>query len=213
MHSRHGLQDDRVSMSTPGERLRAARIKSGFSTAKDAAVAMGVPIATYTQHELTTRALPARRAAQYAYFFDTTPEYLLFAYDGRIRDSVPVVDTSGHKTGNFAPFPPAPSEMTVAQASVEGDGIAHFDFVALYDEPQGASVDPHLIGELCVVCLKDSGVKPDLTEYGEVRLIRVLKKGTTAHTYHLLSLAGGLPEIDQKLSWAAKVRALVPAKA
>jgi len=38
-------------MMNAAERLRSARIKAGFETAKAAAEAMGVPPATYIQHE------------------------------------------------------------------------------------------------------------------------------------------------------------------
>jgi transcriptional regulator with XRE-family HTH domain len=65
-------------MSDSSERLRAAREKSGYSSAKSAAEAMGVPTATYIQHENGVRGYPASKAARYAKFFRTTPEWLLY---------------------------------------------------------------------------------------------------------------------------------------
>lgn len=65
-------------MQTPGERLKEAREKAGYATAKDAALAMGVSPATYIQHENGTRNFPASRAQRYARFFRTTPEWLLY---------------------------------------------------------------------------------------------------------------------------------------
>lgn len=65
-------------MSTASERLKAAREKSGYSSAKSAAEAMGVSPATYIQHENGTRGFPAARAQRYARFFRTTPEWLLY---------------------------------------------------------------------------------------------------------------------------------------
>lgn len=63
---------------TAAERLRAAREKAGYNSAKAAAEAMGVSVATYVQHENGTRGYPAPRAQRYARFFRTTPEWLLY---------------------------------------------------------------------------------------------------------------------------------------
>ena len=60
------------------ERLRTAREAAGFDTAKAAADAIGIPVATYTQHENATRGLPAGKARVYARVFSTTPEWLLY---------------------------------------------------------------------------------------------------------------------------------------
>lgn len=65
-------------MGTPGDRLKAARIAAGYSSAKAAAEGMGVSVATYIQHENGTRGVPADRAQRYARFFRTTPEWLLY---------------------------------------------------------------------------------------------------------------------------------------
>lgn len=68
----------RDPMESPADRLKAAREKSGYDSAKGAAEAMGVPVATYIQHENGSRGYPAERAARYARFFRTTPEWLLY---------------------------------------------------------------------------------------------------------------------------------------
>lgn len=60
------------------DRLRTAREAAGFETAKAAADAIGIPTATYTQHENATRGLPAGKARLYAKAFSTTPEWLLY---------------------------------------------------------------------------------------------------------------------------------------
>jgi len=67
-------------MMNAAERLRSARIKAGFDTAKAAAEAMGVPVATYIQHENGVRGLPAGRADRYAKFFRVLPEWLLYGH-------------------------------------------------------------------------------------------------------------------------------------
>lgn len=65
-------------METPSDRLKEARLKAGYSTAKSAAEAMGVTVSTYIQHESGVRGLPAGRAARYAKFFRVAPEWLLY---------------------------------------------------------------------------------------------------------------------------------------
>lgn len=65
-------------MDTPAERLKAAREAAGYPHAKDAAIAMGLSVATYIQHENGTRNFPTDRAQRYARFFRTTPEWLLY---------------------------------------------------------------------------------------------------------------------------------------
>lgn len=68
----------REPMDTMGDRLRAARQKAGYESAKMAAEAMGVSVATYIQHENGIRNYPADRAQRYARFFRSTPEWLLY---------------------------------------------------------------------------------------------------------------------------------------
>lgn len=65
-------------METPADRLKAARQKSGYETAKGAAEAMGAVVSTYIQHESGVRGYPAKTAARYAKFFRVGPEWLLY---------------------------------------------------------------------------------------------------------------------------------------
>jgi hypothetical protein len=190
-------------MTTPGERLKSVRENSGFETAKDAALAMGVPIATYTQHEKAERFLPARRASQYASFFRTTPEYLLYGRADAVPERVPILDPHGVDTGGMAILPPAPSDLTRAMLTTEGDGIAHLGFVALYDEPQAAKPTPDINGRLCVVAIVIDGVQK--------HVVRIVQRGASPNRYHLIG--GSLPLIDQKIVWAAPVIALIPGHA
>ena len=74
----HYLPEYSVSMKTPNERLREARVKAGFESAVDAADALGVPRSTYIGHENGHRGFPKGRAPDYARKFKTTPEWLLF---------------------------------------------------------------------------------------------------------------------------------------
>lgn len=67
-----------LDMSEMSDRLRAAREAAGYSTAKEAAEAMGAAFSTYIQHENGIRNFPGDRAKRYARFFRTTPEWLLY---------------------------------------------------------------------------------------------------------------------------------------
>jgi SOS-response transcriptional repressor LexA len=71
-------------MSDASDRLKQARIKSGYDSAKGAAEAMGVSVPTYIQHENGTRGFPAKRAERYARFFRVKPEWLLY---GKISEA------------------------------------------------------------------------------------------------------------------------------
>jgi SOS-response transcriptional repressor LexA len=76
---------------TPSERLKAARIRAGYGSAKAAAEAMGTPASTYVQHESGVRGFPVERATRYSRFFRTAPEWLL--YGRGVADPVIVAPT------------------------------------------------------------------------------------------------------------------------
>lgn len=71
-------------MSEASNRLKRARERSGYDSAKGAAEAMGVSVPTYIQHENGTRGFPASRAERYARFFRVAPEWLLY---GKVGDT------------------------------------------------------------------------------------------------------------------------------
>jgi SOS-response transcriptional repressor LexA len=73
------------AMGSSADRLKEARVKSGYDSAKGAAEAMGVPVATYIQHENGSRGYPAKRAERYARFFRVTPEWLLYGKETNVR--------------------------------------------------------------------------------------------------------------------------------
>lgn len=74
----HHPTDYLFLMGGTSSRLKTARERSGYQSAKSAAEAMGVPVATYIQHENGGRGLPASRAERYARFFRVKPEWLLY---------------------------------------------------------------------------------------------------------------------------------------
>ncbi len=64
-------------MPTPGDRLRALRIKKGFSTARDAAKAFGWSEHTYKSHENNTRGIRPDAARKYAQAYGSSTAYIL----------------------------------------------------------------------------------------------------------------------------------------
>jgi phage repressor protein C with HTH and peptisase S24 domain len=83
----HSRRDYSGIMNDAADRLKRAREKSGYSSAKAAAEAMGVSVPTYIQHENGTRGYPASKAERYARFFRVAPEWLLY---GKSVDTQPV---------------------------------------------------------------------------------------------------------------------------
>ena len=110
-------------MTTPNQRLKLARAQR-FERAIDAARAMGVPVATYNQHENGLRgsgSIPRRAAERYAAFFGVSLDWLL---TGRGND----------REGND----PLPSEAEL-ERMVE---------IAMLEVPAGARLAdfPHIVG-------------------------------------------------------------------
>jgi DNA-binding XRE family transcriptional regulator len=74
----HHFSSYAPGMGAAAERLRQARERAGYTSASSAAEAMGVPVATYIQHENGARGFPAPRAERYGRFFRVAPEWLLY---------------------------------------------------------------------------------------------------------------------------------------
>lgn len=90
---------------TPGDRLRAARLRAGYGKAVDAARAFGWEPPTYHAHENGTRGLTARAAEKYARAYRVQPSWLLFGGphdgEGRAAASAPP-PAGGPDTGTAA---------------------------------------------------------------------------------------------------------------
>lgn len=64
-------------MATMGNRLRQARAKAGYDSARAAAIAHGWGVSTYTAHENGQNEFGPDNAKEYAKAFKTTEEWLL----------------------------------------------------------------------------------------------------------------------------------------
>lgn len=65
-------------MTDPAERLRIARLRAGYETGKDAALALGIPVSTYLGHENGSRGYTAKGAAFYARRYKVREQWLLY---------------------------------------------------------------------------------------------------------------------------------------
>lgn len=116
-------------MESPAERLRFARERAGYASAKAAAAAMGVSSATYIQHENATRGLPANRAERYARFFHTTPEWLLYGR-GPAPENAPAPTNGLQRVSRFVPV--VGSVQAGAWAEILDDPPDPEDLVPIY---------------------------------------------------------------------------------
>jgi hypothetical protein len=114
--------------STRGERLRAARGRR-FSSARAAAIALGLPVSTYGAHERAEspggRDYSPEDAQQYARLFGVTAEWLLTGYAALASET----------GGSAPPTVQAPSKVRIC--GYVGEGIrVHFYDVAPVDLEQ-----------------------------------------------------------------------------
>ena len=65
-------------MKSPSDRLKEARVLRGFTSAAQAAEAIGLNKSTYRHHENGTRDIQTEAAQRYARFFHTQPEWILY---------------------------------------------------------------------------------------------------------------------------------------
>ena len=94
-------------MRTAAERLKDARIKAGFRTAKQAAERLATPYPTYAAHENGSRGILKDEAVRYAKVFKTSPEWILL---GR---SAPAGNSK-------EPQPPLAPVVAAIQESLDG---------------------------------------------------------------------------------------------
>lgn len=201
-------------MGSEGDRLRRARTAAGYTTAKDAADAMGVAVSTYIQHENGSRGFPAKRADRYARFFRTSPEWLLYGRGdapapGSSPGVVPLVGYVG--AGDAAHFyataddpnedvdaPEWANENTRA-AEVRGTSLGPLlQGWLVYFDKELPGVPPEHLGHLCVVGLPDDRI-----------LVKQVRKGSGPNAYHLLS--NNEPAMmDEEVVWSARVKEMRP---
>lgn len=203
-------------MEDSNERLRDARKRAGFKSARKAAQRHGWVISTYASHENGQTAVPQDAATAYAKAYGVTPEWILFAKKpGKpISSSRPkIVPLVGYvAAGAETIFTPAgelgevdaPEGATAATVAVEirGDSLgALFDrWLVFYDDVRRpVERNSDLIGRLCVIGLEDGRI-----------VIKKLRNSRTKGLFHLISGNNDPPITDVAIEWAARVRNMVP---
>lgn len=157
-----------LKQMTPGERLREARQRIGFTSAAQAAKAMDVPIATYTGHEANHRGFPAKRAALYAKHLQVSVNWLLFGEETaaeRQTQRVPIIATidSGESTireinGAVANMTvPAPADQPAAQFAftLAHDAMHVFAGWTLFAEAKTPKLSQIAEDKLCLCWLSN----------------------------------------------------------
>lgn len=193
-------------------RLKSARVAAGYTTAPEAAAALGIKEPTYLGHENGSRGFKGR-AAQYARRFGVSFEWLVTGRGSRARraaapaeGTVPLVGfvsageahfTAAGELGNVA-APGDPTDTTVA-VEIRGDSLGSFfdRWIVFYDDVRRPMTED-LIGRPCVIGLVDGRV-----------LIKKPQRSRTRGLFHLLSNTEP-PILDAEIEWAARVKVMAP---
>lgn len=201
-------------MTTRGERLKQAR-QGYFKSARQAAIAMEVPVATYNAHEHAQqrggRDYSPEEAQRYAHKFGVKVEHLLMGIsegDPPVNTTAPTIPVIGYvEPGDIVHFfgedkiervkiPPGwPASWN---AALELRNNPDYPRWLAYFEDAKRPMNPNLIGQMCVVASSD----------GRVYLRRV-EKAWKRGWYHLVT-RNELPITDVRPIWAARIGLIAP---
>ncbi len=212
-----------MAKQTPGDRLRQARKQrlKGMS-GREAAEALGVPVATLNAHERAGqpggRKFRPEEAERYARRLGVRPEWLLFNTgpmpaepedDEAQAPRTPIVGYVG--AGAAAHYynigqghmddterPNNATEKTVA-VEIRGDSLGPwFDRWLVFYDDMRSPITEDMFGKLCVIGLATDQV-----------LIKEVRPGTRKGLFHL-GPVGDESAKDAKVLWGAKVRMIAP---
>lgn len=198
-------------MDSVHDRLKAARIRAGFSTPTDAARAFGWKVPTYLGHENGDRKPKRDRAEKYARAFRTTVAWLL---DGTapntLNKPIPVFGYIG-------------LGEEIEMLDVEASALDHIELPYGFSVPdcaaliaRGNSQFPRVRdGE--VVVYHTGGLPPDDLLGREVVvkvmdgaiLLKTIRKGSGPGLYHLESF-NAPTRTDVRIDWCGEVLSIVP---
>jgi transcriptional regulator with XRE-family HTH domain len=200
-----------MTLDSPGERIRWARIQHGkYGTPTEAAQAFGWTVSTYLGHENGDRN-PSRDAAKrYGKAYGVRWEWILDKEGPPAAKQQPVkiigmVQSSGkvelYQPSKFHDCPEQPPHVGVATVALEAGasmrGVADTGFLYFF-EHEKRQVSGDLLGKLCVVALKSGDV-----------LVRTLQPGRRKGRYDLESSTE--PTLrDQQIEWAARITWIKP---
>lgn len=212
------IGNDAMSMTTRGDRLKQAR-EGYFKSARQAAIALGVPVATYNAHEHAQqkggRDFSPEEAQIYADRFGVKLEHLLMGIsdDQPSNNTTPTIPVIGYvEPGDIVHFfredeiervrfPGVAGPVPLAlpwNAALEMRNNPDYPRWLAYFDYAKRPMNPSLVGQLCVVASSD----------GKVYLRRV-EKAWKRGWYHLVS-RNELPIMDVRPIWAARIGLQAP---
>jgi hypothetical protein len=216
--------------NTRGQRLRAAR-KSRFRSARAAALAMGIPVATYGSHERAQfpggRDYGPDEAKRYARRFGVTPEWLLTGLrQAQVEGQIDIPFSPEQFEDPKTPKLPVMGYVGAgAEAHYYEVSQGHLDEIAppnwLTEATVIIDIRDHGLGSLFNRWLvlfgeKREPVTSDLLGYlcvvaleDDRIIVRQLQRGRTPGRYDLVSeFAESF--VDVSIRWAAKIMSLLP---
>lgn len=175
---------------------------------------MDVPVSTYSQHESGERGFK-HRAEQYATFFLTTPEWLLYGREATAEagrpSAVPLVGYVGAGSQAYFFAKREEGRQKVATPNIAGaatraievrteDGLgALFEsWLAFYNDDERGPVTKRHIGQLCIIGLHDGRT-----------LVRRVQASKAPGFYHLIAPQAE-PIFDIRVEWAARITGMSP---
>jgi SOS-response transcriptional repressor LexA len=169
-------------MSEPADRLRALRIKKGFSTAKDAAKAYGWSEHTYKSHENATRGIRPDAARKYAAAYGSTAAYILGLGNGaqsQIVNSVTNVPVIARvSAGTFRYDDVQEFEGILVPAVPRGDAPANIQYSIIIDGP---SVNKRIADGAYAICVPYDSY-PGGPQHGQLVHVVRERSGLYEHT-------------------------------
>lgn len=169
-------------MPNPADRLRALRIKRGFSTARDAAKAFGWSEHTYKSHENGLRGIRPDAAKKYASAYGSTAGYILGIGNGSEQQvvnsvtNVPVI--ARVSAGTFRYDDVQEFEGILVPAVPRGDAPASIQYSIIIDGP---SVNKRIADGAYAICVPYESF-PGGAQHGQLVHVVRERSGLFEHT-------------------------------
>lgn len=208
-------RDNKSAMGESNDRLKSARKKAGFASARSAANRFGWIVSTYASHENGQTPVPVDAAEVYGRAYKVSPGWILTGdLDPTNYRIIKVMGRVG--TG---------SVITPEEEQVPPEGLSQVDVPfplpedAIAFEVDGTSMLPRYEAGDLVVCL-NRYTDPELLIGRQVvvktgdgkRYLKKLRQGRKKGTFDLESFNAD-PIEGVKVAWAAEVRLIVPGPA
>ncbi len=201
-------------MTTHGERLKQAR-EGYFKSARQAAIALDVPVATYNAHEHAQqkggRDYSPEEAQRYAHKFGVRSEYLLMGIPGDPppRDAAPTIPVIGVvEPGDRVRFFTADKIEQVQlaasrpavpwNAALELRNNPDYHLWLAFFEDARRPLTPSMVGQMCVVALSDDTI-----------YLRRVERARHRGWYHLVT-KNEAAITDVRPIWAARIGLIAP---